>query len=120
MNFSMRDTFGNSPIKNAYVYLNVIKPLSQAYQAGDLSKWSNYRSDTNFQEFKTAIEQEKLVSTENIREVDKAAKNHVTMNMNYSGNISFFNDVNTIFEKAYHLGMIDKKGRLLQAYEASI
>lgn len=120
MDFSMRDTMGNSPTKNAYVYLNIIKPLSQAYQAGDISKWSNYRSDTDYQEFKTVLEQEKVVNTENIRPVDKEAKNHVIMNMNYSGNSSFFNEVNAIFEKAYNLGMIDKKGRLLQAYEASV
>lgn len=120
MDFSTRDSLGTSSTKNAYVYLNIIEPLSQAYQAGDISKWSNYRSDTNYQEFKTALEQEKVINTENIRPVDKAAKNYISMNINYSGNRSLFNEVDAIFEKAYKLGMIDKKGRLLQAYEASV
>ncbi|MFB4165798.1 hypothetical protein ACE1TI_18865 [Alteribacillus sp. JSM 102045] len=65
-----------------------------------------------------ALGKAEMVNKDNARDVAKAAKTHVTINQNYSSSGNW-NQVYDIFEKAYGLGMVDEKGRLLHKYDAS-
>lgn len=116
-----RDTWLNSPTYDAYIFLNVIRPLQKAIQTdGNLKNFSKYQSDTDYNEFKTALEKNEIIHPEDIRTVDRDAKIHTRLNRSSSGKIPFYNSVDSIIDKAYRLGMIDKQGKLLQAYQSSI
>lgn len=111
----------NNPTKLAYIYLTKVQPIQRAYQeTGNSKNWSDYISDTTFQEFKTAVEKGKMVDSNHARAVDKAAKTHAKLNVNNYSHHGDFQKVNAIFEQAYALGMVDEDGKLLQGYEASV
>jgi len=119
VNINSNDSL-NSSTKLAYNFLNKVKPIQKSYQkTGSISNWADYKSDTTYSEFKTALEKAEMVNKVDARSVDKSAKTHIYINQNYTGSGNW-NQVYDIFEKAYGLGMVDKEGRLLHGYEASV
>lgn len=120
MNIGMRDSL-NSPTKLAYNFLNKVKPIQESYQrTGSIRNWADYKSDTTYDEFKTALKKAEMVNAKNARSVEKSAITHLEINRNNYSIPGTYNEISAIFEKAYRLGMVDEKGRLLHKYETSI
>lgn len=95
----------------AYCRLTVVAHVKAQRETN--SNYSN--NNVSFKDFIEALEQEEIVNPSLSREVDQWMKDHSSLQRQIHHNHDMESKTMNYIEKAYNLGLVDKKGSLYQA-----
>ncbi|WP_430786836.1 hypothetical protein VBD025_14865 [Virgibacillus flavescens] len=102
----------------AYTRLTLFTDFQRHIKNG--TEFGGKSTDIGFSEFKDILKKEEVVNEKKIRDMSKSHEDAFQTQMNYGKNQNQTKKIREVMDKAYHLGLVDNDGTLIDNLDKKV